>query len=83
MGISRGWGVLEKKSLPLGWMDIFCNYKIAKKKVNKVTCDVQFFNLLYPGSVHIILLAKCQQLGRCLADDTKKKAKKQDNRNKQ
>ena len=63
-------GGLGKKSLPLGWMDFFCNYTLQK-----VTCDVQFFNLLSPASVHVILLAKCQQLGRCLADNTKKRPK--------
>ena len=59
-----------KKSLPLGWMDIFCNYTLRK-----MTCEVQFFNLLSQGSVHVILLAKCQQLGGCLADNTKKRPK--------
>ena len=65
-----------KKSLPLGRMDIFCNYTLREKSIlyNIVTCDVQFFNLLSPGSVHVIhvLLAKCQQLGRCLADNAKR-----------
>ena len=63
-------GGFWKKTLPLRWMDIFCNYTLRK-----VTCDMQFFNLLSPGSDHVILLAECQQLGRCLTDNTKKRPK--------
>ena len=46
MGISRGWGVLEK--IPFVGMDgYFLQLHIAKK-VNIVTCDVQFFDLTVP-----------------------------------
>ena len=39
------------------------------KKVNLMTHDVSF-NLVSPRSVYVILLGKCQQLGRCLANKT-------------
>ena len=66
----EGGGVLEK--IPSVGMDVYILQLHIAKNVNIVTCDVLFFNLLFPGSIHVILLAKCQQLGRCLADNTKK-----------
>ena len=78
---SRGWGVLEK--IPFVGMDgYFLQLHIAKK-VNIVTCDVQFFDLTVPREWSCHTSGKISTAGGDASPTIQKKAKKQDNRNKQ